>query len=182
MEGFTYAMSLDLNMGYYHIKISPKSSVLCTIVLPWGKYEYLKFPMGLCNSFDIFHEKMSKIFTDIKEVRAYTDDLLLITNGNWDSHLQKLDEVLDRLKWAGLKVNTQKSFFGHQELEYWSYWVTKQGIKPLQKKVEAILKIAPPKIKKQLRSFIGMIKYYRSMWCRYSKVLALLALLTPKAT
>jgi hypothetical protein len=38
LEGFTYGTSLDLNMGYYHIEFHAKS--LCTIVLPWGKYEY----------------------------------------------------------------------------------------------------------------------------------------------
>ena len=57
LEGFQYATSLDLNMGYYHIELDPESSRLCTIVLPWGKYEYLKLPMGLCNSPDIFQEK-----------------------------------------------------------------------------------------------------------------------------
>ena len=40
LEGFQYATSLDLNMGYYHIELSPFSRELCTIVLPWGKYEY----------------------------------------------------------------------------------------------------------------------------------------------
>eukprot|EP00957_Ditylum_brightwellii_P066724 5063091-Ditylum_brightwellii.AAC.1 len=68
MEGFTYATSLDLNEGYYHIKILPKCSVLCTIVLHLGKYEYLKLPMGLCNSPDIFHEIMSKMLVYIEEV------------------------------------------------------------------------------------------------------------------
>eukprot|EP00957_Ditylum_brightwellii_P110992 8464972-Ditylum_brightwellii.AAC.1 len=77
---------------------------------------------------------MSKVFADIEEVHAYIDDLLLITNGDWDSHLQKLDKMLGRLKHAGLKVHAQKSFFGHQELEYLGNWVTRQGIKPLQKK------------------------------------------------
>eukprot|EP00957_Ditylum_brightwellii_P024748 1869890-Ditylum_brightwellii.AAC.1 len=105
---------------------------------------------------------MSEMFPDMEEVRANIKDLLLITNG-WDSHLEKLDKVLDGLKHAGLKVNSQKSFFGGQELEYLGYWVTRQGIKPLQKKVEAILKIAPPKTKKQLHSFIGMLNYYRGM-------------------
>ena len=52
LEGFKYATSLDLNMGYYHIELSPDSRKLCTIVLPWGKYEYLRLPMGLCNSPD----------------------------------------------------------------------------------------------------------------------------------
>ena len=36
LEGFRYGTSLDLNMGYYHIVLSPHSRRLCTIVLPWG--------------------------------------------------------------------------------------------------------------------------------------------------
>eukprot|EP00957_Ditylum_brightwellii_P057365 4350118-Ditylum_brightwellii.AAC.1 len=67
MEGVTYATSLDLNMGYYHIKTSHKSSALCTIVPSWGKYKYLKISMGLCSSPDIFQEKMSKMLADVKE-------------------------------------------------------------------------------------------------------------------
>jgi phosphoribulokinase len=63
LEGVMYATSLDLNMGYYHMLQTPFSSRLCTIVLPWGKYEYLRLPMGLCNSPDIFQEKMSEIMT-----------------------------------------------------------------------------------------------------------------------
>jgi hypothetical protein len=39
-EGVQYAMTLDLNVGYYHIKLSPFSKHLCTIVTPFGKYEY----------------------------------------------------------------------------------------------------------------------------------------------
>ena len=40
LEGFKFATSLDLNMGYYHIELTPMSKKLCTFVLPWGKYEY----------------------------------------------------------------------------------------------------------------------------------------------
>ena len=54
LEGFQWATSLDLNMGYYHIKLSSYSSSLCTVIFPWGKYEYLRLPMGLCNAPDIF--------------------------------------------------------------------------------------------------------------------------------
>jgi hypothetical protein len=66
LEGFWYATSLDLNMGYYHILLTPWSSKLCTIVLPWGKYEYLRLPMGLCNSPDIFQEKMSSLMARLE--------------------------------------------------------------------------------------------------------------------
>ena len=40
MEGFQYATSLDLNMGYYYLELSAKSKELCIIILPFGKYEY----------------------------------------------------------------------------------------------------------------------------------------------
>ena len=81
LEGFQYATSLDLNMGYYHIELSPDSKKLCTIVLPWGKYEYQRLPMGLCNSPDIFQEKMNILMGDLEYVRAYIDDLLILTKG-----------------------------------------------------------------------------------------------------
>ena len=38
LEGFQHATSLNLNMGYYHIELMPVSKRLCTIIMPWGKY------------------------------------------------------------------------------------------------------------------------------------------------
>ena len=61
LEGFMWATSPDLNMGYHHILLTPIASRLCTVVLPWGKYEYLRLPIGLCNMPDIFQKKMSKL-------------------------------------------------------------------------------------------------------------------------
>ena len=98
LEGFQYGTLLDLNMGYYHIELSPFSRRLCTIVLPWGKYEYQRLPMGLCNSPDIFQEKMSVLMDGLEYVRAYIDNLLCISKGTWEDHLQKLEEVLKDYK------------------------------------------------------------------------------------
>jgi hypothetical protein len=47
LEGFTYATALDLNMGYYTIRLDPDASKICTIILPWGKYSYLRFQWAL---------------------------------------------------------------------------------------------------------------------------------------
>ncbi len=47
MEGFTYATALDLNMGYYTIRLDPDAQKICTIILPWGKYSYQHLPMGM---------------------------------------------------------------------------------------------------------------------------------------
>ena len=93
MEGFKHATSLDLNLGYYHIKLPPDASKVCTIVLSWSKYEYCKLSIGLCSSSDIFQEKMNELFAGFKEVMAYIDHLLLITKGTYEEQLEKVDKV-----------------------------------------------------------------------------------------
>ena len=172
LEGFTYGTTLDLNMGYYHIRLDPDARKLCTIILPWGKYEYLRLPMGLSNAPDIFQEKISNLMCDLEFVRAYIDDLLIISKGDWDEHLNKLEQVFERLRSAGLKVNAKKCSFGTDKLEYLGYLISKQGIQPIPKKIQGILDIDVPKNRKQLRRFVGMINYYRDMWIRRSELLA----------
>ena len=136
--------------------------------------------MGLCNSPDIFQEKVSELMDGLEFVRAYIDDILITTSKTFEDHLIKLEQVFKRLKQAGLKVNAKKSFFGKRELEYLGYWITRYGIQPVAKKVQALLTVAEPKSKKELRRFIGMVNYYRDMWIRRSHVLAPLTCLTSK--
>jgi len=40
LEGFTYAMALDLNMGYNTIRLDPRAVEMFTIIFPWGKYSH----------------------------------------------------------------------------------------------------------------------------------------------
>ena len=158
LEGFQCATSLDLNMGYCHIELSPFSCELCTIVLPWGKYEYLHLPMGLDNSPDIFQEKMSTLMDGLNFVHTYLDDCLCLTGGTWEDHHEKLEQVLVWLKSTGLKLNAQKFFFRQSQLEYLGYWITQDGIQLLPKKVLAIRDLMALKTRKELRRFIGMVE------------------------
>ena len=167
-------------MGYYHIELSDKSKEMCTITTQWGKYEYQRLPMGLCNSPDIFQEKMSELLDGLHSVRVYIDDILHVDKGTWEEHLETLDQILHRIKSAGLKINAKKSFFGVDELEYLGYKISTKGISPLTKKVEALQAITIPKTRKQLRRFVGMINYYRDMWQQRSTLLAPLTALTSK--
>ena len=70
--------------------------------------------------------------------------------------MAKVRKVVTRLRTAGLKVNIKKLFFAKGKLEYLGYWITRQGVQPITKKIEAVQKIAPPKTRKQLLSFIGI--------------------------
>ena len=124
LEGFMFATSLDLNMGYYHLLLMLNASWLCTVVLPWGKYEYLRLPMGLCNSPDIFQEKMNELMTGMEFARAYLDNLLIISETDFNEHLEHLEVALNRLSEAGLKRNASKCTFFKVELDYLGYWIT----------------------------------------------------------
>jgi hypothetical protein len=121
LEGFTYATALDLNMGYYTIRLDPKAVEMFTIIFPWGKYSYLRLPMGYAGSADIFEAEMMDLMEALEYVRAYINDLLVITRGTLEDHLEKLREVLRRLREAGLKVNAAKSFFCTHKIEYLGY-------------------------------------------------------------
>ena len=172
LEGFRWATSLDLNMGYYTIRLDPDSAKVCTIIFPWGKYSYQRLPMGIAGSPDIFQEKMSELMATLEFVKTYLDDVLCISNSTFEDHLQKLRQVLIRLRDAGLKVNAPKSKFCATETEYLGYVLTRDGIKPQMKKVEAILRLTPPTNVKTLRKFLGLIQYYRDLWEGRSEVLA----------
>ena len=159
-------------MGYYTVRLNFSSQKLCTIITPWGKYQYQRLPMGVNVSPDVFQEKMSELMEGLEFVRTYLDDLLIISNGSFDDHLQQLDTVLHRLHIAGLKTNVEKSAFFAPEIEYLGYLLTKEGIKPVLNKIQAVLDLQPPSTLKQLRSLLGMIQFYRDMWQRRSHILA----------
>jgi hypothetical protein len=100
--------------------------------------------MGFVKSADIFQAEMGNLMATLEYVRAYIDNLLVITKGSHGDHLDKLEQVFIQLHDAGLKVNAAKSFFFMQETEYLGYILTRGGIKPQPKKVQAILALNPP--------------------------------------
>ena len=71
------------------------------------------------------------------------DDLLVITRGTLEDHLDKLRKVLRRLREAGLKVNALKSHFCSHEIEYLGYILTREGIKPQPKKGTGNTRVKP---------------------------------------
>jgi hypothetical protein len=111
VEGFSYATSLDLNIGYYTIRLDQRAFKICPIIFPWCKYSYKILPMGFGGSADIFHAQMMDLMASLEYVRAYIDDLLIITRGTLDDHIAKIETVFTRLRDAGLKVNSAELLF-----------------------------------------------------------------------
>jgi hypothetical protein len=107
LEGFACATALS----YYTIRLDLTASEMCTIIFPWGKYSYERLPMGFGGSADIFQAQIMDLMASLEFVQAYMDDLLIITRGILDEHLQKMETVLTKLRDVGLKVNVAKSLF-----------------------------------------------------------------------
>jgi hypothetical protein len=75
MEGFTFATALDLNMGYYHIKLDADAQKLCTLIFTWGKHKYKRLPMGIKIAPAVFPIVMFKLTQDMEYVKTHLDDL-----------------------------------------------------------------------------------------------------------
>jgi hypothetical protein len=63
-------------MGYYPIPLDFEAQKCCTIMLPWGKYQYKRLPMGVKTSQDIFQRIIYELLGDIPNIQVYLDDIL----------------------------------------------------------------------------------------------------------
>ena len=98
LEGLQYATTLDLNMGYYTVRLSPEASDMCTIVAEFGKFRYLCLPMGVNCSPDIFQSKINELLGDLEYIRAYLDDMSVLLKGTFTEHLQQVRVVPQRFQ------------------------------------------------------------------------------------
>ena len=72
--------------------------------------------MGLLDSPDIFQDRMTNLVRDLEYARAYLDDLLCLACRTLNDYLDKLEELLQRLLFTELKVNTKKCIFCSKNL------------------------------------------------------------------
>ena len=86
--------------------------------------------------------------------------------------------MLNNLKKKGLKYNIENKFFGQTEIDYLGFWVTRNGVRLRNKKIEVITNMVPTTYQKELQQVIGVIYYYPNMWPRLSHMLELLTKLT----
>lgn len=79
---------------------------------------------------------------------------------DWESHLNKVQAVLDFLRKAGFTANPEKCEIGLKKARYLGYIVGKGRIRTQVNKVEAIPRWLLPLTKKQVTAFLGIVGYY----------------------
>ena len=73
-------IALDISISYQHIELYLETQKIYTVVLSWGKYKYVKIPIGVSTAPDIFQEKMYSLMEEFKYVQYYLDDLSIFSN------------------------------------------------------------------------------------------------------
>ena len=87
---------------------------------------------------------MNDLFHGFEFIYAYIDDILILTEGYWTYHVKKLELTLNKTKEKRCKCNIEKLLFRQTEIEYLGFWVTHNGVKPINKNIEATTNTNPP--------------------------------------
>lgn len=160
---------LDLVQAYHQVPLSEETRPMTAFSIKRGHYEFQSAPYGIKQMPAVFQRLMNNLFPNHKNVTTYLDDLL-IHSKNIEEHFQHLEEVLTKLREAGLKVKLKKCSFCQSSVRYLGYELTDKGFKPLNDKVAAINKFPIPNKEDDVRSFLGMAGYYRKYIDNFSTI------------
>jgi len=159
-----YVSKIDLLKGYWQVPLTATAKEISAFVTPEGFYQYKVMPFGMKNSPATFQRLINRITENFEGCEAYIDDIVVF-GSTWEQHLQRVRELFHRLRAANLTVNLVKSEFGHAHVTYLGHVVGQGQVKPVDAKVEAIIKYPTPTTRKELMRFLGMAGYYRK-FCR----------------
>ena len=119
--------------------------------------------MSMCALIEIFQAKVNMLLGDIKGVKIYIDDIIVLRKDRFEKNIDQLIIIFGRLRTAGIKVNAPMCSFGLKEITYLGYVITGEGIKHNPKKVQGITDIGRPSTTTEAQLLIGMDQYYMDM-------------------
>jgi hypothetical protein len=149
---------LDGRQGFHQIPLTYESSRMTCFVTPFGKYRFLRCPMGICNAPEIFHSLMVDMVGDIEGVEVYIDDVL-VHAPTQELHDSRLAEVLRRCKEAGLTLNKEKSVFSQSKVVFLGHEISGEGVRPSIDKMSTVENMNSPEDRKALERFLGFVNY-----------------------
>lgn len=99
-----YLSTLDLFKGYWQVPLKPECKELTAFKTPFGHFQFRVHPFGLHGAPATFQRMMDQILQGTEMfAAAYLDDIFIFSQ-SWEEHLGHLQEVLKRIKAAGLTI------------------------------------------------------------------------------
>ncbi|KAG0420247.1 Retrovirus-related Pol polyprotein from transposon 17.6 [Dictyocoela roeselum] len=156
----TIFTKLDLDQGFYQIKIKDEDAKRTGFRVLGNTYVFLRMPFGLTNAPYTFQIAINKVLTGIDNAYCYIDDIL-VASKDAENHYNDVKRVLKRLKENIMGINFDKCEFEQREINFLGHRISPEGIKLETNKVEN-LKLTAPKTRKQLEKLIGLINWFRN--------------------
>jgi len=149
--------------------MDPADSHKTVFTTPFGHYEYDRMPFGLKNALATFQRLMDLVLSGLQELFVYMDDIVIYVS-SLEEHERKYNLLMERLREANLKLQPDKCEFLRTEVTYLGYVISKDGVEPDPKKLEAVRQFPQPKIPKNIKQFLGFTGYYRRFIPNFSKL------------
>lgn len=183
LQGATFFTKLDLAAAFNQIPVAEEDVEKTAFTTRYGQFEFRVLPFGLCNAPATCMRLMQHVLSDYLDdfVVVYLDDILIFSKTE-DDHVRHVVLVLEKLANEGLRLKRKKCVFGVDSVGYLGHVVSKDGVSMDPAKVKAILDWPEPKNVTELRSFLGLIGYYRKFLANFGEVSAPLVELTKKDT
>ena len=162
LAGTQYFSSMDLMSGYWQIEMDPESREKTAFATHAGLFEFTVMPFGLCNAPSCYQRLLEYVLRGLnwRIALIYLDDVLVYSR-TFDEHLQHLRFVFDRFREAGLKLKPKKCFFGQKHVKFLRHVISSEGVQPDPAKIEDIKEYPVPRKVKDVRTFLGLVNYYR---------------------
>ena len=168
---------IDLAKGYWQILVLPEGRPKTAFATHQGLFQFIRMPFGLVSAPAVFARMMRMLHLADLSAENFFDDIL-VHSASWSDHLHHVRNVLDRLKSYGLTARPSKILTGFQSLEFLGHVVGSGVLRPDESKTEKILQVSTPTTKKQVRSLLGLLSFYRRYIPGFASVAAPLTDLT----
>ncbi|MEN8447427.1 MAG: RNase H-like domain-containing protein [Cyanobacteria bacterium J06555_13] len=147
---------LDASNAYWQICMDEESSRLLTFNTPFGRYRFKRLPYGIHSASELCQAQISQILEGLPGTLNSQDDIIIWAESK-EELIDRTISVLQSVRQAGLKLNRDKCVFEVQETTFLGHKLSKNGIEADPRKIEAIVNMPPPKDKKDLQRFLGMV-------------------------
>ena len=183
LAGSSWFTTLDLLSGYWQVDIAESDRDKTAFATREGLFHFNVMPFGLCNAPATFQRLMDMVLAGLlwDVCLVYLDDVIIMGR-DFQSHLNNIGMVLERLREAGLKVKPAKCVFFKKEVSFLGHVVSNKGISTDPSKAGKIAHWPTPSTLSQLQQFLGLASYYRRFIRNFATISRPLHRLTEKNT